>query len=95
MKKTLIALSLAMALISTSAIACPTITPPPPQATQWLESTGAHIWFPNLKLAQQYAKTNKINPKYIEVYVLSSKHSTKRDGTKIYVINDIGIRKTK
>ena len=94
MKKTLIALSLAAALISTNVMAAPKPAPVPKPVAEWLENYSAHVVFHTLAKAQAFAKANGINPDKIQVYVISSKHSAKQEGKKIYLIDNIGIGKS-
>ncbi len=93
MKKTLVALSLAAALVSTSVMAVPKPAPVPPPVAEWLQNYSAHVVFHTLAKAQAFAKANGINPDKIQVYVISSQHSAKQEGKKIWLIDNIGIGK--
>lgn len=98
MKKTLLILSLAAGLVSTSAIAQKPPVPykateanVPAPVAQWLKANSAHVVFHTLEKAQAFAKANGISPDKIQVYV---HNSAKNKSRKIYLIDNIGIGKT-
>lgn len=96
MKKTLLILSLAAGLVSTSAIAqqdphkpySATEAAVPASVAQWIQSNNVHVNFFTQEKAEAFADKFGIPHSRITTYAIASKVSTK-EPQKIYAINYI------